>query len=142
VAEPAPDTARAWYWEGNVVARIVRGLRDRNYAIEKVVDTATKEAGVDIVASSPDGRPLWISVKGFPEKSAYVQARHWFAGAVLDMVLYRNERADVDLAIGLPAGFPTYEALVARTSWLRAAIPFSVYWAAEAGGVTVQLGPG
>jgi hypothetical protein len=135
---PAPDLARPWYWEGNVQACVVSELRARGYRIESVVDTSTKEPGTDIIARSSEGRTLWVSVKGFPQKSSYTQARHWFAGALLDMVLYRAEDADVDLAIALPEGFATYKALVARTVWLRAAVPFSVYWAAESGKVTLE----
>lgn len=74
-------------------------------------------------------------MKGFPEKSASVQARHWFAGAVFDLLLYRGENADVDLALGLPDGYQTYQGLTKRIEWLRRQMPFAVYWVAESGAV-------
>jgi hypothetical protein len=138
-AEPSALVGvRPWYWEGNVQARIVDALKGSGHQIEKIVDTASREPGKDIIARTPAGQSLWVCVKGWPEKSQYPQARHWFGGAVLDLVLYREEDKAAQLAIGLPEGFPTYQSLVERTSWLRTAMPFSVYWVSETGGVRVQ----
>lgn len=60
------------------------------------------------------GKELWVSVKGYPEKSTHVQARHWFAGAVFELMLYRHESATARPAIALPEGFRTYANLA---SW-------------------------
>jgi hypothetical protein len=113
-------------------------LKRLGYAIESVVDTGTKEPGTDIVARSSGGQGLWVTVKGFPEKSAYTQARHWFAGALMDVVLYRGAESAIDLAIGLPDGFPTFQALASRVAWLRDRVPYSVYWVGESGTVRTE----
>jgi hypothetical protein len=68
---------------------------------------------------------------GFPTTSPQPQARHWFAGALFDLELYHSERADVRLALALPKRFPTYHRLLARVDWLKAALPFTVFWVAE-----------
>jgi hypothetical protein len=129
---------RRWYWEGNVQSGLVRWFREHGYAIEQEANTATREAGKDIVATDHDGMAVWVSVKGFPERSTHVQARHWFAGALFDLVLYRNERPDVRLALAFPDGFTTYRSLAARTAWLRTAMPFTIYWVSESGEVRIE----
>jgi len=132
--EERPPGPRVWHWEGRVQTTLVAWLAQEGFGIERVADTATREAGKDIVARTPAGKPLWISVKGFPEgKNAYTQARHWFSSAVFDLILYRDENAEVDLALAFPDGFPTYRALAARLGPLRQAIPFTIYWVAESG---------
>ncbi len=134
----ANEPARPWYWEGSVQAQLLSWLRTRGYAIQAVADTAARTAGKDIVAVDPAGRQLWVSVKGYPDKSKHVQARHWFAGAVFDIVLYRNETTAPQLAVAFPDGFTTYHALAARMAALRAAMPFTIYWVAESGEVRVE----
>ena len=131
-------STRPWYWEGNIQSVLVAWLVGRGYMIRSVTDTAAREQGKDIVAVSPDGRELWVSVKGYPEKSAGVQARHWFAGALFDLVVYRGESPDADLALGLPDGFGTYAGLASRVAWLRIAMPFTIYWVAESGAVLAE----
>jgi len=136
--ESAPAAGRPWFWEGNVQAQIVSELARNGFQIRRVADTESHEPGRDIEAVGPDGRGLWISVKGFPEKSASVQARHWFAGAVFDLLLYRDENSMVELALGLPKGFSTYENLTTRVKWARPQLPFVIYWVDEQGSVTVE----
>jgi hypothetical protein len=138
VVQPAADErARPWFWEGNVQARIVENLERSGYTIGHTENTATREAGTDIVARSADGRVLWVTVKGFPEKSALVQARHWFAGALLDVALYRGVEPRIELAVGLP-DFQTFRTLVSRVTWLMSVVPFSVFWVAESGTVRMD----
>src|SRR4051794_37233541 len=47
VERPAPVqvAGRDWFWEGNVVAAVVRYLKVAGWRIEWVSDTATKEQG-------------------------------------------------------------------------------------------------
>jgi hypothetical protein len=126
---------RPWYWEGNVQVQITRHLASQGYIIQSVADTAAKSHGKDIVAVRPDGSPLWVSVKGYPEKSPSVQSRHWFSGAVFDLLLYRNEDPSVQLALGLPDGYTTYHSLFKRIAWLRLPMPFRIFWVKENGEV-------
>jgi hypothetical protein len=106
--------------------------------VESVADTAAREQGKDIIARQSDGRLLWVTVKGFPERSANVQARHWFAGALLDMARYRDESEDALLGMGLPQGFQTYEGLIERTRRVRNFLRFDVFWVTANGLVERQ----
>ena len=132
------QSSRPWYWEGNVQAQLVRWLLAQGFAIRAVADTAARTAGKDIIAVAPTGTPLWVSVKGYPEKSVHIQARHWFAGAIFDIVLYHNEATAPRLAVAFPDGFTTYRTLASRMNALRAVMPFTIYWVAESGDVRVE----
>lgn len=136
-AIPPSPGARAWSWEGNVQDRIVDHLKRDGWTIDRTANTATREAGKDIVATR-EKRRLWVSVKGYPEKSMNVQARHWFAGALFDLVIYRSSDPDVELGIGLPEGFKTYTNLLPRVTWAKTQLPFVVFWVAQSGVVTVE----
>ena len=135
---PAAQGERPWYWEGKVQAAVVRWLVNEGYAIRSVADTESREAGKDIIAAGPGGRGLWVSVKGWPEGSPNTQARHWFAGVLFDLVLWREQDNEVELAVALPEGYATYRNLAARCTWLRSAMPFSIYWVSESGEVTAE----
>ncbi|MCY3783894.1 MAG: hypothetical protein OXG79_08930 [Chloroflexi bacterium] len=131
-----PD--KPWHWEGNVQARIVSHLVECGHAVRAVADTASRTAGKDIETKAPDGKTLWVSVKGFPERNPHVQARHWFSHAMFDMVLYRHENRAAELAIGLPSGFATYENLSKRIEWFKAVVPFRIFWVHQDGQVEVE----
>ncbi|MBJ6361410.1 hypothetical protein ACFOQM_08940 [Paenibacillus sp. GCM10012307] len=130
--------AKPWFWEGNVQGHVVSYLVQNKYQIRSVADTASRTTGKDIIALSPECKEVWISVKGYPEKSSNVQARHWFSGALFDLVLYRGENPQVDLGIALPEGFTTYTNLLPRITWLKEHMKFNIYWVNEEGIVTVQ----
>jgi hypothetical protein len=138
----APESC-AWHWEGNVQSLLVSWLAAEGYSIRCVADTASHASGKDIKAVSPDGRELWISVKGYPHgtasTNASTQARHWFASAVFDLALYADERQDVHLALGLPDSFRTYASLAARTTRLRQAMGFEITWVSETGQVRLEM---
>ncbi|KYH30573.1 hypothetical protein [Neomoorella mulderi] len=136
--EKASKNTFPWYWEGNVQSKVVAYLAGRGYFIRSVTDTASRAQGKDIVAVTPEGKELWVSVKGFPENNSYTQARHYFAEAVFDVVLYRSENPEVELALALPHGFSTYERLALRISWLRKTLPLKVYWVDESGDIRAE----
>lgn len=131
----ASNDERPWYWEGTVQEKVSAHLQSAGYKVTKTADTNSREAGKDIEAVGPDGKPLWISVKGFPESSRHTPARHWFSGALFDMILYREESKSVDLAIALPDGFTTYRNLAARIRWFRKSVPMTIFWVEESGEV-------
>lgn len=137
-ATPPDPQSRPWYWEGNVQSKVVDYLVQNNYTIRSVADTAARTPGVDVIALSYGGKEIWISVKGYPDKSSNVQARHWFSGAIFDLILYHGEKPEVDLAIALPDGFTTYSNLLPRIKWLKEALPFKVYWVCENGRVRLE----
>jgi hypothetical protein len=133
---------RPWYWEGHVQSGIVRFLQSTGVSVQSQANTATREQGKDIVAIDKDGATLWISVKGFPENSPNTQARHWFAGALLDLALYRSESDKPRLALGFPAGFATYENLVKRTRATLGFLGCHLFWVSENGEVKRESSSG
>lgn len=127
-----------WYWEGNVKAKVVNYLVLNGYFIRSVADTTSRALGKDIVALARDGNELWVSVKGYLEKSQHEQAHHWFSHAIFDLILYRGESSTVKLALALPDGFTTYANLLPRVEWLKQTMPFEIFWVSESGGVRVE----
>lgn len=130
--------SKPWYWEGNVQSHVVNYLVQNHYTICSVADTAARNPGKDIIAVSTDDKELWISVKGYPEKSPNIQARHWFSGAIFDLVLYHGENPDVQLGIALPDGFITYTNVLPRIRWLKESMAFQIYWVNKDGAVRVE----
>lgn len=127
-----------WYWKRNVIARVVGYLAKNGYYIHSVSKTASHTSGKDIVATTPDGDEIWVMVKGYPEKSNEVQARHWFSQAFFDLVLYHGENPSAKLAVALPDGFATYLNLLPRIKWLKETMPFDVIWVANDGKVRTE----
>lgn len=138
------DLTRPPWWEGNVVMQVVSGLESLDgYQRVRVADTSTRERGPDAILRAPNGRTLWISAKGWPVKSEYAQARHWFDSASMEMVRWRDpsNRAkvcrslglqpepEVDLVMALPFGFTIYHELARTSEWLQTAVPFRIIWA-------------
>jgi len=80
---------KPWCWEGNVQTKIVEYLESTEWEILTSANTATRESGKDIVATK-SGRELWVSVKGWPERSVNTQARHWFSSALFDLILFSS----------------------------------------------------
>ncbi|MFN3649669.1 MAG: hypothetical protein ACK47B_08805 [Armatimonadota bacterium] len=114
---------------------VVQWLQEQGWQVIQAADTAARTPGVDIIARRPPEKELWITVKGHPERSRYVQARHWFAGAVFDLVSYRNQGAERYLALALPDGYTTYSALAVKSGWLKKTMPFTILWVSENGRV-------
>lgn len=139
VASNTSSSSKPWYWEGHVQTEIVRYLKASNVSIQSEANTAIREQGIDIEAIDIDGLPLWVSVKGFPEKSSNTQARHWFAGALLDLALYKDKNPTAKLALGLPIGFATYESLVKRAHSTLAFFGCNIFWVTERGKVTREV---
>lgn len=141
--QPAPPpfdaTTKPWYWEGNVQERIVEWMRAQGYAIDSSADTASRQQGVDIIAREPNGREVWVSVKGYFDAGAPtpppMKARHSFAAAVFDLILYHSERPEIILALGLPDGTATYATLAARIEPFRKRFPYTIFWVDEKGNV-------
>lgn len=134
----ASDETHPWYWEGNIQAALVTYLAKNGYKIIAAANTAARESGKDIEAITPDGKKLWVSVKGWPEKSQNTQARHWFSQALFDIILYRDESKDVDLALAFPDGFPTYLNLAKRIGWFKDVAKFKIFWISEDGTIRIE----
>ena len=138
LAKPISSEVRPWYWEGNVQHSIVEYLKAQGFPILSAANTESRQAGKDIEAETKEGSNLWVTVKGYPEKSRNTQARHWFSQALLDLILYREEDPIAKLGVGLPDGFTTYRNLSNRIGWFRQSVPFSFYWVSKEGSVRVE----
>ena len=105
--QTSTDPSQPWFWEGNVQDAVVNYLRDHEYQIHFAANTATKQHGKDIIAQAPSGETLWVSAKGFPmgttNTAPQTQARHWFARAIFDLILWRGENSSAVIALALPA---------------------------------------
>lgn len=146
---PEPSTAGGsddapWHWEGNVQAKLVEHLEREGWIISSTANTASKESGVDVIATDRDGAEWWISVKGYPERkpdkktNPSTQARHWFSHAMFDVIVYRTARPDIRIGVAIPGPYPTYEALTAKSAWLRENAPFRLFVVHETGRVTSE----
>ena len=114
--------------EAMVQARLVAGLTHEGWQIQSVADTASRAPGIDVLATKA-ARILAVEVKGYPSRayadpqrshevkptSPGVQARHWYAAALLKAMLTGEEHPDYEIAIALP-DVPTYRSLQRRTS--------------------------
>jgi hypothetical protein len=140
-----------WFWEGNVQQAAVKYLRANGWFIEATADTASRARGVDILASK-DGRRLAVEVKGFPATTyargpkagqpkptaPTLQARHWFAEAVLTTLLTRARRTDHETAIALP-DMPRFRELLHDVEWALDRLNIGVYLISEDGAVASAL---
>src|SRR5262249_30226688 len=136
-----------WHTESNVQASLVTALVTAGWRIISVANTATKEHGVDVIASRDD-QTLGIEVKGFPSQRyadparanevkptrPSTQAGHWYAQAVLAAMRLRGKEPSWRNVIALP-DYSRYRALYAETSGSLAAAGIEVWWVNEGGSV-------
>lgn len=137
----ADGAEKPWFWEGRVQSAVVDFLRQTGYQIKTVAHTASKQQGKDIIAIAPSGTTLWISAKGYPvgtiRTNPPTQARHWFAQALFDLILWRGEDSSVSLALALPQK-ETHRKLASRAGWFLATTRNCIYWVDRNGSVTVE----
>lgn len=128
-------------------ASLVTALAGAGWRILSVANTATKEHGIDVIASR-DGQTVGIEVKGFPSRgyadparagevkrtSPSTQAGHWYSQAVLAAMRLRGKEPTWHSVIALP-DFPRYRDLHAETAGSLAAAQIQVWWVDEAGAV-------
>ena len=136
-----------WHTEANVQASLVTALAADGWRILSVANTATKEHGIDVIASR-DGQTVGIEVKGFPSRgyadparagevkrtSPSTQAGHWYSQAVLAAMRLRGKEPAWRSVIALP-DFPRYRDLHAETAGSLAAAQIEVWWVDQAGAV-------
>jgi hypothetical protein len=141
--EQAGDTAAPWYWEGNVQASVARFLVAAGWTIESAADTASRQRGIDLVATKA-GRRLAVEVKGYPgtvyargaragqpkPTAPTTQARHWFAQALLTAVLVGGSEERADVAIAFP-DMPRFRDLITRSEWALRRLGVCVFLVGE-----------
>jgi hypothetical protein len=117
---------------------VVEYLLEIGYLVQSFADTATKQRGKDIVAKTTSGRTLWVSAKGYPagtvNTNARTQARHWFAQALFDLILWHGEDSAAALALALPQ-YEIYRRLSDRVRWFLSDIGCCIFWVSEDGSI-------
>jgi hypothetical protein len=136
-----------WFWEGNVQALVVRYLAVLGAVVHSVADTASKARGTDVVATVA-GRRLHVEVKGWPSTmyadprragevkrtQPTVQAKHWYAEAVLSALRLRGRYAEDRVIVALPA-FDRYRRLAEETAPTLGLVRIEVWLVDESGEV-------
>jgi hypothetical protein len=99
-----------------------------------------REPGRDIEAVR-DGKPLWVTAKGYPSGTAKTrastQAEHYFKEAIFDVVAWRTESMEADIAVALPDRL-TYRKLGQKTRWLQEHACFNFLWVDDKNGVVFE----
>lgn len=139
------EVSEEWHTEASVQATLVTALAADGWRILSVANTATRERGVDVIASR-DGQTVGIEVKGFPSRgyadptrvhevkrtAPSTQAGHWFAQAVLAAMRLRGREPAWRSVIALP-DFPRYRTLHAETMSSLDAAEIEVWWVHQEG---------
>lgn len=137
--------AGEWHTEANVQSSLVTALATDGWRIQSVANTATKEHGIDVIASR-QGLAFGIEVKGYPSRtyadpartgetkrtSPSTQAAHWYAQAVFAAMRLRGKEPAWRSVIALP-DFPRYRDLYAETAGSLAAAQIEVWWVDQTG---------
>lgn len=139
----------SWHTEAAVQATVVAWLVRRGWSIESTADTASREHGIDIVATRA-GEQVGVEVKGFPSRwyadprrasedkrpLPSTQAGHWYAAAVLAAMRLRGRRPATRSVIALP-DFPRYRSLHSETHASLTSSGIEVWWVTREGEVLV-----
>ncbi len=135
------------FWEGAVQEAMAAWLVADGWSVDRTADTATRERGIDILATK-DERTLAVEVKGYPtttyargEKKGLPkptqptnQARQWFAHALLTAVLTPAGHPDVEVALAFP-DMPRFRSLIERSEWALRRLGTGIYLVREDGSV-------
>lgn len=136
-----------WFWEGAVQDAVVTALTAEGWRVERAMDTASRERGIDILATK-DNRTLAVEVKGYPTTTYQRgpkqglpkptaptnQARQWFSHALLAAVLTPSSHPGVEVALAFP-DMPRFRGLLDRSAWALRRLGTGVYLVREGGGV-------
>jgi Holliday junction resolvase-like predicted endonuclease len=146
--ELGEDLKLPWYWEGNVQTTIGKFLIAEGWTIESAANTASRQRGIDLVATK-DGRRLAVEVKGYPgtvyargvragqlkPTKPNLQARHWLAEAILSALLLGGATDAPEIALAFP-NVPRYIDLIGRIRYAIDRLSLRIFLADEGGGVT------
>ena len=147
VDSPVTENEAEWRTEANVQAHVVAALPAAGWRILSVAITATKEHGIDVVASLGT-QTVGVEVKGFPSRnytdparageakrtSPSTQAGKWYAAALLAAMRLRGKEPEWSSVIALP-DFPRYRDLFSETAGSLSAAAIEVWWVKEDGSV-------
>jgi hypothetical protein len=138
-----------WFEENNITEKIKNYLVLNGYEIIKY-NKDKREKGHDIEAKK-DGIHYIIEVKGYPSDK-YVsgnkkgsakrtdprlQAKHWFAEALLSLLLAKARNMNIKIILGFPR-FPRYHKLLEEISPVAKKLDLGCIFVAENGLVTEE----
>ena len=134
-----------WFWatEAEVQRRVAEWLQSQGWRVVKEARGQAK--GPDLVLER-SGETLVVEVKGYPGKryvrgvkkgkrkptAPYNQMRHYFAGALVDLLRRKQGYPSARLALALPAA-TTYRNLVGELRWALGSLGVEVFWVSEEG---------
>jgi hypothetical protein len=134
-----------WAWEGDVQDLFATFLGQHGWTILAMADTATKQQGVDVLASKQH-RLLGAEVKGWPSKTyadvrraeevqptqPTTQAAHWFSQGLMKAMMLLDSHPDHESLMVLP-DYPRYRDLARRTGTSRMAAAVHVVFVKQDG---------
>ena len=137
-----------WHTEAKVQAMVVAHLVHEGWQIVSQADTASRQPGIDIVATRA-AEEVAIEVKGFPGRGyadprranepkraqPSTQAKGWYGRGVLAAMLTRSRRPHARSVIALP-DFPRYRDLFRETAGSLQKCSIEVWWVSEEGDIT------
>jgi Holliday junction resolvase-like predicted endonuclease len=135
-----------WHSEAEVQAAVVAHLATQGWKVLSVADTATRQHGIDVVATDVNGRGAGIEVKGYPSRTyadprragetkrtqPSTQAGHWYAQAILAAMRLRTKRPELRSVIALP-DFSRYRDLYVETKSSLHTAGIEVWWVTNEG---------
>ena len=141
------DPSLPWFWEGNVQAQVGRFLISKGWTIVSASNTASRQRGIDLVATKGDKR-LAVEVKGFPDTvyargdragqpkptKPNLQARHWLGEALLAACVLRGTNDGAEIALAFP-DVPRYRELIGKIMHTVERLEFQVFMCDERGSV-------
>lgn len=145
--EAAARGDEPWHTEARVQSTLISALVRDGWRVVSQADTATKQHGIDVVASHGE-LVAGIEVKGFPTRTyadprrqgqpkptqPSTQAGHWYSQAVLAAMRLRTRRPELLSVIALP-DFPRYRSLFSETKTSLDAAGIHLWWVHASGDV-------
>jgi len=135
-----------WFEESNISRKIKDYLEKKEYKITKFnADKKTK--GHDIEAEK-DNSKFIFEIKGFPSDkyvsgkkmgkkkptNPNLQAKHWFAEALLSLIIAKSENPKINIAMGLPFK-EKYKELINKITYFRKQFDLTFYLVDENGNI-------
>lgn len=150
-ARTRPPSGPEWAWEGDVQNLFAAFLEGHGWTIIGLADTATRQHGVDVLATKGERR-LGAEVKGWPSKgyadvrradevkrtSPTTQAGHWFSQALMKAMMLLDSHPEHESLMILP-DYPRYRDLAQRTRTGRAAARVHVVLLSQDGAATSEM---
>jgi hypothetical protein len=150
---PRADEPSDWFWEGHVQARLRDHFVVQGWRLLRESNCLLRERGIDLLLER-HGAQLAIEVKGFPS-STYgrgplkgqpkptqptLQAKHWFAEALLAAIRILSKHPEYAVAVGFP-DMPRYRSLIESTGHALTRLGLGVFLVQDGGPIVEVLAP-